>query len=280
MKTRIHKVGIPIAAFAIASMLVAAAVLVNVGVQQSPVETSANTAPNATSCGYALTGTLTVQDVLPPKAIITFDTTTRQIVVYGEDNLDPDVEVTSKIVEEKENKEIIYYTLTDDSGNSIGLLLEHKDRAGNKDIRVLEVMDFVNEPMVLQENHYKVEFKVDKKTNEIKHLHQNIYVENEFKVNTHYKDKDDETKIHGALEGEPPEKFVEEGLQIVKLIIIAIPGMDLPAERYHMTFAQGPGWPPTGVTCECWSPCTGSYGASSCSECSFYCSGCSYTCWS
>ncbi|MCK4613169.1 MAG: right-handed parallel beta-helix repeat-containing protein, partial [Thermoplasmata archaeon] len=162
--------------------------------------------------------TLTVTvDTTTPEAVIHWDPETRDIVVYGIDNIDEDVEITKEIIEKKGHKTTIRYTLTDDAGNYMELILEHKDKKNNRDVSVLSMSYNGGEPIIPPKNHYKVEFKEDKETGELTHVHQNIFVQGKFKINTHWDAKKDVTEIVIEEKGKP-KKDTLEGLVIVDLV--------------------------------------------------------------
>lgn len=166
---------------------------------------------------FKVIGVTSEIDTEPPEAVIHFNIDTREIVVYGIDNIDEDVEVVETIIKEKEHKTTICYTLTDDAGNILDLLVEYKSRDENREVRVLEMSYNNGKPIVLGENHFKVEFKTDKKTNELTHLHQNIHVIDKFKIDTNYKSEKEETSINYKGKGSCNTIFEVEGLALIDL---------------------------------------------------------------
>jgi len=156
-------------------------------------------------------------DSVPPEAVIHFDADERDIVVYGVDDVDENTTVVVTIIKDVAYKKTIRYQLTDESGNLLELLLEHKSRNGNIEVRVLRMIYNMGSPIFPKENHYKIEFKVEKKTDELTHLHQNIHVSGEFKINTNYKPNEDKTRI--KLSGKEDCRSVKvEGLNSYDLM--------------------------------------------------------------
>ncbi|TET89054.1 MAG: hypothetical protein E3J35_10930 [Methanomassiliicoccales archaeon] len=164
------------------------------------------------------TSTQVMADTEPPEAVIHWDTGTKEIVVYGIDDIDADVEVTSTIISTKPHKILVSYTLTDDAGNTMDLTLEYKSRDGNREVRVLEMSYNGGAPFVLGENHYKVEFKLEKDTDEISHYHQNLHVRDKFKINEQYKAKENETAIEFNEKGLGEFHYEVEGLGLFDLM--------------------------------------------------------------
>jgi Zn-dependent metalloprotease len=160
---------------------------------------------------------LVATDQEPPEAVIRFDADTKETVIYGIDNVDDDVEIVETIVEEKPHEKTSLYTLADDAGNTLDLLLEQKSSDGNIGVRVLEMSYNGGQPIVPGENHFKVEFKIEKKTSELTHLHQNIHVIDEFKINTDYK-SEEETSINYREEESCKAKFEVDGLVLIDLM--------------------------------------------------------------
>lgn len=154
-------------------------------------------------------------DPEPPEAAIHFDTYTMEIVVYGIDDIDEDVEVVETIVEEKKHQKTSLYTLADDAGNTLDLLLGHKSSDGNTEVRVLEMSYNNGESLIPGENHFKIEFKIEKETRELAHLHQNIHVIDEFKIDTNY--RPEETSINYRGKEFCKAKFEAEGLALIGL---------------------------------------------------------------
>ena len=163
------------------------------------------------------TETSLMADTDPPEAIIHWDLQTREIIVYGIDDIDPNVDVRSTITDAKPHKMLVSYALADDAGNTLNLTLEHKIRDGNRDVRVLEISYNGASPFVLGENHYKVEFKLEKDTDEISHYHQNIHVRDKFKVNNHYKGSENDTGIRFNLIGQGEGGCEVDGLGLFDL---------------------------------------------------------------
>ena len=125
-------------------------------------------------------------DSTPPEAVIKFDLGSREISVEGQDDRDGDVNVQVSVQSVKGYKSEIYYELTDDAGNVLGLLAEYFKMAGNLEFSLLEMKTSAGEVITFGENHYKVEYKLDKKTGELIHLHQNIHFVGNFKLNSFY----------------------------------------------------------------------------------------------
>jgi subtilisin family serine protease len=157
-------------------------------------------------------------DTQPPEAIIQWDPETMDIVVYGIDNVDEDVQVTSTIIHQQAHKSTIKYILTDDAKNTLEITLVHNDRDENREVEVLELIYNGGTPISPVNNFYKVGFKTDKKSGELEHVHQNIHVVKEFKINTHYKEKHDETKVEFNEEGKDKVKSDLNGFAIFNLI--------------------------------------------------------------
>lgn len=159
----------------------------------------------------------TGSDTIPPDAIIKFELETREITVKGQDDLDDDVDVQASVQSVKGYKSEIYYELTDDAGNMLGVLVEYFNMAGNLEFSILELKYGTGEYITFGENHFKVEYKLDKKTGELIHLHQNIQVVDKFKLNSFYTASGDTTSLDYEEKGCEKVKHTVGGMALVNL---------------------------------------------------------------
>jgi D-alanyl-D-alanine carboxypeptidase len=156
-------------------------------------------------------------DVTPPEAVIRFDLSSHEIVVEGQDDLDGDVNVRVSVQSVKGQKSVIYYELTDDAGNMIGLLAEYFCVTGNLEFKALELKSSAGEVIIFEENHYKIEYKLDKTTGELIHLHQNIHVADNYKLNSYYTTSGQTTSLEYEEKGAEKIKHKVGGLALVYL---------------------------------------------------------------
>ena len=156
-------------------------------------------------------------DVEAPEAVVDFDPDTKNIVVRGVDNFDEDVHVTAEIMDMKPHLALMRYTLADDAGNTLEMTLELKDRNENRKAVVLGLR-YNNNPLIVPANNfYGVEFKTDKHSGELKHVHQNIHVVEGTEIRARYEAMSQETRIDYREEGEHKSITEVAGLVIFGL---------------------------------------------------------------
>jgi Zn-dependent metalloprotease len=156
-------------------------------------------------------------DTTPPEAVIKFELESWKITIEGQDDRDDDVNVQASVQSVKGYKSEIYYELTDDAGNMLGVLVEYFNMAGNLEFSLLEMKTSTGEHITFGENHYKVEYKIDKKTGELIHLHQNIHFAGNFKLNSFYTASGETTSIDYEENGCEKVKHKVGGLALVIL---------------------------------------------------------------
>lgn len=161
-------------------------------------------------------------DITPPEALIHLDAVSKDIVVYGTDNIDEDVEITSTIIGQSENEKVIQYLLKDDAGNTLLLELEIEERwEDNYDEKQIESnilkMCYNNgEPIIPPKNEYDATVKGFKYDNGLE-IKQFIEVKYQFNFKTHYNSEIDETKINFEQEGKDKKEWFIDGMIIVDL---------------------------------------------------------------
>lgn len=156
-------------------------------------------------------------DTTPPEAAIIFDIETQEIKVEGTDNADQDVDVQKSVQSTKGHRQELLYELTDDAGNVLVIVVECFCLEGKLEFSILELKYGTGEQIVPADNHYKVEFKLDKKTGEITHLHQNIHVVGQFKLNLYYTQNGETTSLEYEEKGGDKIKHKVGGLGLVNL---------------------------------------------------------------
>lgn len=161
-----------------------------------------------------LTVTGVVNDETPPEAVITFYPQTFRIGVFGVDDVDLNVDVTSVIVEEEHDETTIKYILTDDAGNYLNLTLELKEKKEHVEVEILE-LNYNGEVFVPEENSYKVYWQP---VQPLRHLHQKIHLDDQVKVKTQYNAHKNETRIDIEGERQLKERLVLPGLVIISLV--------------------------------------------------------------
>lgn len=166
-----------------------------------------------------------VQDNIPPEAVISFNTTTKDIQVVGKDAIDLDVSVISIILEDKENgkkknsRNIILYTLSDNSENTLNLTLA-KNKEGNElKVEILKLV-YTNatgkNEKTPSKNDFKVEYTLNKSSG-FKELEQNIEVEEQFEVKAEFNNKNGNTIIKIEEQSKLERKITLPGLVTLKL---------------------------------------------------------------
>ncbi len=156
-------------------------------------------------------------DTTPPEAVIQFNLESRQIIISGNDDIDGEVEVVESVQSANSRKTEVWYTLTDDAGNVLKLLISRSVMEGSLAASILEMKYGSGERVILGENHFKVEFKFDKKGGELIHLHQNIHIVGKFKLNSFYTLSGETTNFEYEEKGYAKVKHKVGGLGLVNL---------------------------------------------------------------
>lgn len=162
---------------------------------------------------------VTSQDTTPPEAIISFNTTTKNIQVAGIDDVDPNVNVTSKILQMKGQRSTVLFTLKDSAGNMLNMTLQIK---GEDDELRAEVLDlvYINMTNVVKimppENKFRNQFNLNK-AGSIRGLTQRIEVEEQFEVKTQFSRAKNNTKIEIEEKNRLEVKVTIPGLVTISL---------------------------------------------------------------
>ncbi|MCK5559244.1 MAG: FG-GAP repeat protein [Thermoplasmata archaeon] len=195
-------------------LVIILAVFAGEGIVSAAIGGSVQPPPGA---GDDVAGSDTDLDTTPPEALIKFDLEAQEIILEGADDFDEDVNVRKSVQSTKNHRQELLYELTDDAGNELVIIIECSCLEGNLEFSILELKYSTGEHIVPGENHYKVEFKLDKKTGEITHLHQNIHVVGQFKLNLYYTQSGETTSLEYEEKGCDKVKHKVGGLGLVNL---------------------------------------------------------------
>ena len=152
-------------------------------------------------------------DKIPPEAKIFFDKDNKHVKVEGVDNITqpgPSVERQNNL-----------YTIRDAAENILKLSFEKVKQEGREIKAELESLQYNIQPIIeLPKTDLKFEWSVDKDTQQIKKLKQNIEVRNQFEIKAKYNLQKNETEIkieRGRGKERELSKQALPGLVIIKL---------------------------------------------------------------
>lgn len=162
---------------------------------------------------------VTSQDTTPPEAIISFNTTTTNIQVAGIDDVDPNVNVTSKILQMKGQRSTVLFTLTDSGGNMLNMTLQIKREDDEIRTEVLGLIytNMTNAVKIMPpENKFRNQFNLNK-AGSIRELTQRSEVEEQFEVKTQFSRAKNNTKIEIEEKNRLEVKVTLPGLVTISL---------------------------------------------------------------
>ncbi|MGB8216492.1 MAG: LamG-like jellyroll fold domain-containing protein [Candidatus Methanoperedens sp.] len=169
-----------------------------------------------------------VIDRTPPEAAISFNISSKDIKVYGNETggeinytvLPPKKDNhNDKKSDEEEEKgwELRRYTLKDLAGNLFELILNHKKEGNEVKVKVISMqyngVSIIDAP----KNEIQVSYSTEKNSS-LKELEQKIEVEKELAAEAKYSFKENKTEIKVKIEGQKEQKLTRAGTVILELI--------------------------------------------------------------
>lgn len=166
-------------------------------------------------------------DKTPPETVIKFDTLSKEIKIYNSETgkeanytVLPSKSETDKEEQDQDDEkewEIRQYIIKDCADNTLGLTLKHKKEGKEIKVQLLTLQYNKDQTQTLPKNKLQVEY-TEIKNGGYKEIEQEIDINNEFKIESRYNAKKDQTDINIETQGQKERKYRETGLIILKLL--------------------------------------------------------------
>jgi subtilisin-like proprotein convertase family protein len=170
---------------------------------------------------------LVIEDTSPPEAVIRWDPDSREFEVVGEDDADPDVDVSRILLSETTRgttvERVYEYTLVDDIGNSLVLVVQIFTGEGSSggylwtQARVNTMSYNGGTPIIPSSNYYYVYYTENGGTGELTYVRTRVYSYDEFRVHTSWTEIEDTTQVDEWPPDDPFTSSVLDGMIIVDL---------------------------------------------------------------